>query len=856
MKMLTKITLLLLCASFAWAQSITGSVIDANTGEPLVGANVVIKGTFKGSTTELDGTFSISNVEGSVTLVVQYVGYRAIERSASAGDDVKFELQEELYGDAVVVSGSRQSESILESAVTIEKLDAVDIKNAPNASFYEALSHMKSVDIVSASVGMKTINLRGFNSTSPDRMLQYVDGMDNQAPALNFPVSNLVGMSELDIESVEMIYGAASSTYGANAFNGVVSMNSKSPWEFPGTSVRVSAGGQAYYEGILRHAQKINDKFAFKVNFSMMQADEWEATDNKYAPLQEKDLTNSQAKNQKISGGLYYLINDKTELSYSINYGTGTTVYQGAQRYNIKDFSMTQQKVELNGKRGDDSYKLKFYHTADDAGDSYNIGLTAGFMLGAGITSTDHPAFQQTFDAITSRPLGVGVAGAGSKLVDKSTFTHYEGQYNMTLNDRMNLIAGASYRNYNPESDGTLFRDQGNVYKDEGDIEVSEMGFFTQLQSKMLNNRLKATISARYDKHENFDGQFSPGIAFVYSFKSNDDRANNGNLRVSYQTAFRNPSLQDQYIGLNVGPARLLSSNFNSLPNMNALLWGNYDGFKSANTAYTAVSALTYAGTWNHVYNLYGGAANHAVAAANAEGAAFPILEEVTAIDAVKPEKVNAWEIGYKSIIGESFFLDVNYYENYYTDFISDKQIIVLRNADGSPGSPGSAGTAVSHQQILQQQADLYLVDSNTDQDVTARGFGLNATYNFGEHYFVRGNHTWAEVAVDEGSTAELGFNTPKNKWNLTFSGRNLNKFGFNINIKHVDGFDWSGSGYDGRVPAYELVDVAVLYDFKISKANMLAKLAISNLLDNKHIEAFGAPEIGRLVMFQLSADL
>lgn len=817
--MITKFALVLLCSVVAFAQDISGMVKDAATGEALVGANVVVKGTFKGNTTDTDGRFTISGVSGSVTLVVQYIGYKAQEVSASAGDNVTVELSEEIYGDAVVVTGSRQSESILESPMTIEKLDAIDIKNAPNASFYEALSHMKSVDIVSASVGMKTINLRGFNSTSPDRMLQYVDGMDNQAPALNFPVSNLVGMSELDIESVEMIYGAASALYGANAFNGVVSMNSKSPWEFPGTSVRVSAGGQSYFEGVVRHAMKVNDKFAFKINFYQMSADEWESSDvyNAAVPLREEDLTDSKAENQKISGALHYLINDKLELSYALNYGTGTTVYQGAQRYNVKNFSMTQQKVELNGKTGDDSYKFKFYHTADDAGDTYNIGLTAGFMLSQGLFSPAQAGFQQTFDAITSNPLGVGANGAGSKLVDKSTFTHYEGQYNMVLNEKMNLISGASYRSYNPESDGTLFRDAGNVYLDEGDIEVAEMGVFTQLQTKLMNNRVKATISARYDKHDNFDAQFSPGVSLVYSFKSDDDRANNGNLRLSYQTAFRNPSLQDQYIGLNVGPALLLDSSLPIQPTVNAILWGNYNGFKRANGF-----------TVNSVFGVLQGA---------------PTSTLVTAdIDAVKPEKVNSWEIGYKSIIGEDFFIDVNYYENYYTDFISDQQFIVTRTAN----VPVDLGT---------QNFDIYIVDSNTDQDVTARGFAFNGTYNVGDHYFVRGNYTWAEVAVDEGSTADLGFNTPKNKWNLTFSGRNLNHFGFNVNIKHVDGFDWSGSGYKGRVPAYELVDVALLYDFKMGGANMLAKIAVSNLFDNKHIEAFGAPEIGQLFLFQLSAD-
>src|SRR3546814_20118035 len=80
----------------------------------------------------------------------------------------------------------------------------------------------------SSDLTFRSVNTRGFSFNGNTRLVQLVDGMDNQAPGLNFAVGNVVGMSELDVESVELLPGAASALYGPNAINGLLLMNSKS----------------------------------------------------------------------------------------------------------------------------------------------------------------------------------------------------------------------------------------------------------------------------------------------------------------------------------------------------------------------------------------------------------------------------------------------------------------------------------------------------------------------------------------------------------------------------------------------------------------------------------------------------
>ena len=240
--------------------TITGKIFDNETGETVIGASVVIKGTTEGVTTDLDGNFTLKTSKPyPITLVVNSMGYRAYEVVVKTADQkIKVKLTtSDIMLEAVEVVDSRISDKQKESPLTVESMDITAIKEAPSGDFYESLGNMKGVDMTSASIGFKVINTRGFNSTSPVRSLQVIDGVDNQSPGLNFSLGNFLGSSELDVKRVNIIAGASSAYYGPGAFNGVVAFETKDPFYFPGLSAMVKVGERNLTEVAIRWAQVI-----------------------------------------------------------------------------------------------------------------------------------------------------------------------------------------------------------------------------------------------------------------------------------------------------------------------------------------------------------------------------------------------------------------------------------------------------------------------------------------------------------------------------------------------------------------------------------------------------------------------
>ncbi|MBP6303991.1 MAG: carboxypeptidase-like regulatory domain-containing protein [Bacteroidia bacterium] len=299
MKYVNKFSMLLalcLCSFTLLAQTtLKGKVTDGK--EAVIGANVTIKGTTEGTVTDIDGNFELTTQQPTpITLVVTMVGMATSEISVEGSkDDLSVTLSEEtsLLND-VVVAASRVEEKILESPVTIEKMDAKAIKTAAAADYYDDLAKLKGVQTINGSMTLTSVNTRGFGGISNTRFVQLMDGMDNATPLLNFPTGNIVGIGELDINNVELVPGAASALYGPNAFNGILLMNSKNPFEQPGFSMQVKGGFAQAKNGYgvkpmgsaslrIAHAFKSKktgqDYLAIKANFSIFQGTDWYAND-------------------------------------------------------------------------------------------------------------------------------------------------------------------------------------------------------------------------------------------------------------------------------------------------------------------------------------------------------------------------------------------------------------------------------------------------------------------------------------------------------------------------------------------------------------------------------------------------
>lgn len=284
------------------AQSVvSGSVVDSDTQQALPGVNISVKGKSEGDFTSTDGRFTLKFKELPVTLIFSFIGFETQEIQVTSATDLKVTMiPESMLMQEVVVAASRTAQRKIESPVTIERIGTKDLAASPQLNYYDMIQGLKGVDVTVSSIGFTSVTTRGFNTSGNTNFLQMVDGMDNQAPGLNFPLGNVLGPTQLDADNIELLSGASSALYGSRGLNGAMIITSKDPFQHQGLSVQLNQGvnhvknkksndpvdPSPYTEVALRYAKRVGEKFAFKVNFQYTKASDWVATDttNKSGP--------------------------------------------------------------------------------------------------------------------------------------------------------------------------------------------------------------------------------------------------------------------------------------------------------------------------------------------------------------------------------------------------------------------------------------------------------------------------------------------------------------------------------------------------------------------------------------------
>jgi outer membrane receptor protein involved in Fe transport len=273
--------------------SVTGTITDKSTGSLLIGVNIAMKDALEGTITGQDGTFKLqTSVPLPFRLIISMIGYQSQEiEITSPSTRLEITLEDQVYlGQEVVVSASRIPESIMKSPVSVEKLTGHDIQQTSTANFFDGLHQLKGVDMNVHSLTFRYPNTRGFTGEANMRMNQIIDGVENIPPGLSFSAGNIFGVSQLDIDNVELLVGASSALYGPGGVNGTLIMTSKDPYQYQGLSVSVQGGlmnlGADHPYGSnpmgdfnFRYARAFNDKLAFKITGGYLMATDWHAYD-------------------------------------------------------------------------------------------------------------------------------------------------------------------------------------------------------------------------------------------------------------------------------------------------------------------------------------------------------------------------------------------------------------------------------------------------------------------------------------------------------------------------------------------------------------------------------------------------
>ncbi len=962
MRKLLCLILLFFC-SLSYSQIvIKGKVTDKVTKEELIGANIIYEKKQIGVNSDINGDYTIEIPVNKfpIEISISYIGYTSEKIKISELEwkknneknyNVSLKPDYKILKEVKIID-SRVTEKLKENSLTIESLDIIAIKETPSLNFYDGLGSLKGVDISSASLGFKIINTRGFNSTSPVRSLQIIDGVDNQAPGLNFSLGNFLGSSELDILRVEIIQGASSAYYGPNAFNGVIKMITKDPFIHNGLSIQTKFGNRNLYENNIRLCEKFQGKtgkdiFAYSLNISYMKAYDWEAnnlspvdgtneeitnpggydavnvygdedTDGDYNDANssfqlkywdypglgkfyrtgylESDVVDYNTNNLKFSTGLHFKLNNELIGSYKFNYGTGTTVYQGDNRYSLKNIQLFQNILEL---KKENKFFIRAYKSKENSGDSYDAVFTAyrlqnyyntsdneewyrkyknnfrnnfnwddvgwsvegplfdnpivgayylfdgviypasnvynGFtlcdsVLNANIetiTSVHNnarefadkmtgrlvPGSQEFINALEDITSKTSYLEGGTGFYDRSALSHIHAEYQFnTVNSDVKI--GVNYRIYNPDTRGSIFLDTADK------ITNSEFGIYSGIESNLhkIINGLKLNTTIRIDKNENFNFNYSPAASIIYKPTEKDY------LRLSFSSAIRNPTLSDQYLYYNAGRAILIG-------NLNG------HGVKYGENLVTPQSLINY-----YLPDLV----NRSKDSLN-----------FFSVNPIKPEKTKSIEFGYRTTVFDKFYIDMNYYFSKYTDFIGYKvgvKYITIQD-----------DTATGAYEISLPSVQAYRMAANAENVVTTMGASIGVNYYISSNFSSNANYTWNKLN-ENGTNDPIipAYNTPEHKYNLGFSGKDLHfsnnfnflrNWGFNINYKWVEGFQYEGSPqFTGIVPTYDLLDAQI--NKKIPSKDLNIKIGSSNLLNNLHYEVYGGPYIGRMIYLSILFEL
>lgn len=589
----------------------------------------------------------------------------------------------------------------------------------------------------------------------------------------------------------------------------------------------------------------------------------------------EKDLINPTVRNLKFDAGLFYKLNDKLEISYNYRYGIMDGVFQRGNRIQLKDVTVQNHKIELRGA----DFLVRAYTLIENTGKSYNLNplaynldlsnasnavwsgkfktelqaqidkdmpLATAFQL-ARIAADKGRAEAGTpqYDALKNKiinsnnwDIAVNIAGApengGAALWQKSNTYHLDFQYTISKIKWANVLIGADYRRYEVIPDGNNFVDFGRPVAERmrpladgsfGDNQIyTKYGGFVQVTKKFFNNKLKFNGSLRVDENPEFSPKANPRVALVYS------PVENHNFRASYQNGWRFPALFEAFSFINNASVRRVGG----LKRVN-------EGIGYLDNSYTLASI-----------DLFNAAVNADVAAGKAKNqAALDNRGKLVAanLPEMKPENINSFEIGYKSIVlNNKISVDWDAYYNVYRGFLGQVEVSV-------PKTDKIGTDAGVIDMLTRAKQDRYRVFTNARNTYRSYGSTIGINYSFYKKYTVSTNINYNDIKTNAVSDIFLtSFNTPKWVTNLSFGNREVVKnIGFNLVARWQDRVYWESTLANGEVPSFYTLDAQ--FNVRLPKYKTTIKVGGTNILNKRYIQYAGSPTIGALYYVTLTFD-
>ncbi len=607
--------------SIAAAQSgtLSGTVTDSS-GAPLPGTQIGVTGTRFAAVAGIDGRYRIAGLPvGTYDVRAQRIG-SAVRTfsgiSVLSGADTKLDIvlgTSALQIGSYVVSASRRVEKITDAPATVTRIDADMIRNTVGNSFTAALKEIKGVDFFQTGIASAGINARGFNSAFNNRMLQMEDNRIAVLPENGLPVGVFTTIPKVDIAGVEVLIGPGAALYGPDASNGVVTLLSKDPKQYQGTTLEFSVGGnsvgrfgeqtpgtvsfrnvQGRHAGVL-----LGGKLGYKLTGELIDAYDWQNT-NFYGPVAPSTAPTPEIgidwNTDYLRGGgaLVWYFDGGARLEYqggaSRSNGVGIT---SPGRNQLVNWGYWNQQVRFTS----DRFFAQAYATRSLSGETFAINGFSTNRLAA--------RFNGISDDSVKRASGFPADGR---------LMAAEAQHNFTVPTLFNtrVVWGGQFRRDQVSSQRVWLEDAITGE----DLQLQQVGVYAQTETP-LTGKTKLVLGARYDSPEFYENQFSPKAALLYS--PTDDNT----FRFTYNRAFKSPTvLQTSFYYRDFAPF--------------IGVFGNRDGIEVRDAAGTVLRTL----------------------------------------DPVVPELNNTIELGYKGVVKNRLFLEVAGWNARYESFLSPLVVV------------------------------------------------------------------------------------------------------------------------------------------------------------------------------------
>jgi len=820
--------LFIIIPAFIFSQttgSISGKIRDKQSNEALPGATVGIKGSLTSAITNNEGYFIFKKINaGKITLVISYVGYETTELAADVRSDSTTNINASLLldtkvGNELVVSASKRPEKITNAPASIQVIGVKDFDQFAGSNVGELVSKVQGVEYTRNGITDITFNARGFNNAFNNKVLQLVDGRNSMASLSgSLPLNNRTSASKEDIERFEIVLGPQSALYGPNALNAVFNYMTKDPRKYQGTTVAVSAGNHYLFSGRLRHAEKINNKWAYKITGEYSSGKEYVFYDSvyvtKYPPY------DSAVPEHNVDFDFRH-IRGEAHVYYSVTPNTDIIVSGGGSNNNFLQVT-TSGRNQMRGvaysflqaRLVNPHYYINIYNTWGNLGTSYPISpYTRSFWND---THKPNPLPPEKAEA---------AALQNFQFKEESQRLNADAQYNYDFKKAgLFLIAGLNYQKEKPNGFGRTLVDKNER------IYVTQYGGVLQLE-KLLPLSIRFIGAVRYDHHDNFGNFFSPklGLAKVIG---------DGSFRVTWGRAYAMPTILHQY-------ANLQNNTFGNGEGITYIPNG-FNFYNPASIKTIDPLKPEEVSTWEFGYkgtiakklfidiNYYNGLSK------NFLGTATTVGGRILSVGDQKVQQANPGTSLPDSILRNAQFLT---YFNY--------------------SAVKAYGLDVGLTYSFNKFISIAIKYSWFDSDITKDDMKNDANRD-------------KYVSLEETS-----LNAPNHRGFVGLSFQNLckQKLFLNISARILQQYDFysglqigteAGEGKRGKVPRGNLPPLIKNFDwgplggfttidlsagYKVNE-KVTVNMSIANLLDKEQIEFVGSPSIGRLIMFEVKVHV